>query len=235
MIHSVKKTVYTLNPNGWAPEITAITYPLLRYYAKKIGADFYIIDSRKYPEWPITYEKLQIYDLAHERHDDWSIFLDSDALVHPETIDWTAFLPPDTVAHNGTDFAPIRWRLDKYFLRDGRNIGSCNWNTTASSLCQDLWHPLDDLTPEEACAALYPTEHEVNTVIIADHLVDDYALSRNIARYGLKCTTLVDLQKKIGLEGANFYWHVYTDPIPVKVEKMKEVIKTWKLEKFLNL
>jgi hypothetical protein len=231
--HPIRKTVYTLNLNGYSPEITELTYPLIKHYANKIGAEFYVIDKREFPKWPITYEKLQIYKLSHERQDDWSIFLDSDALVHPETIDWTIFLPKDTVAHNGSDFAPIRWKYDKYFLRDGRNIGSCNWNTIASSWCQDLWHPLD-ISPEEAVGALYPTVEELNTVIVPNHLVDDYALSRNIARYGLKAKTLLELQKDIGLTDANFYWHAYTISVEDKVKNMRSVLRSWKLGKYYS-
>lgn len=68
-----KKTVFTLNVDGYAPEITALTYPLIEAYAEKIGADFHIISERKFPEWPVTYEKLQIFELAREMGNDWNI------------------------------------------------------------------------------------------------------------------------------------------------------------------
>ena len=84
-----------------------------------------------------TYEKFQIFDRAERNGDDWSIYLDADTLVHPDTPDWTQHIPFDTVAHNGSDFAGLRWRSNEYFEMDGRNIGSCNWNTMASSLCRD--------------------------------------------------------------------------------------------------
>ena len=237
-IRSIKKTIYTLNvpPPGqkeYAPEITRITYPLLRHYAKRIGADFHIITERKFPGWPVVYEKLQIYTLGVENHDDWLSYIDSDALVHPETPDWTEFLRPDTVAHNGTDMAAIRWRYDDYFRRDGRNIGSCNWNTIASSMCRDLWTPLD-ITLEQAIENIYPTVEETLTVVERSHLIDDYTLSRNIARYGLKVKTLLELQKDIGLASGDFYDHLYTLPIDKKVEHMNEVLKRWRVDQFLE-
>lgn len=222
----IKKVVYTLNVDNYAPEITRITYPYIERYASKIGAEFKIITDRKYPDMPPVYEKLQIHELGREN--DWNIYIDSDALVHPETLDWTVFLKKDTVAHNGADFAPIRWYYDEYFLRDGRHIGSCNWMTIASDWCLDLWTPLD-IPLEEALKNIRPVVGEINTVITPEHLIDDYTLSRNIARFGLKFRTLIDIQKEIGLENANFFWHAYTLPIKEKVIQLKDMIKRWEI------
>lgn len=224
----MKKTIYTLNIDNYAPEITELTYPLLKRYAHRIGADFCVITGRAFPGWPVTYEKLQIFKLAQTRGDDWSIYIDSDAIVHPDFFDVTDFLPRDTVAHNGVDAAHSRWRFDAYFRRDGRNISSCNWFAVASSWCVDLWRPLE-LSLESALDNIYPLQGEVNSgVITPEHLIDDYALSRNIARFGLKVKTILQLQKDLGDEG-NFLWHEYTIPVAQKVTKMREVLKAWKL------
>lgn len=244
----MKKTVYTLNIDDFAPEITDITYPLIRHYAHKIGADFHMITERKFPDWPVTYEKLQIFELGRMHKNDWNIYIDSDALVHPETIDWTAYLTKDTVAHNGVDFANFRWRYDNYFRRDGRNIGSCNWFTIASDWCLDLWHPLD-IPLNEALDNIYPTVNEINTVITTDHLIDDYALSRNIAKYGLKFTTFRDILVNLKIEESNFFWHLYTitldqkingwdetqkDGSVIHIPGMKEVMAGWGLNTFME-
>jgi hypothetical protein len=229
---SLKKTIFTLNIDNYAPEITDVTYPLIDYYAMKIGADRFTITERKFPDWPPVYEKLQIYELGQQMGNDWNIYIDSDALVHPETIDFTQYLTKDTVAHNGVDMAAVRWRYDKYFLRDGRNIGSCNWLTMGSDQCIDLWKPIDDLTLEEALGNIFPTVEEAATVITPEHLIDDYTLSRNIAKYGLKCTTVNELLPKIGLKESNFFWHLYTISIEEKVKLMKEVVEKWRLDAF---
>ena len=165
---------------------------------------------------------------------DWNIYIDSDVLIHPETIDFTNHLSKDMVAHNGADMAGIRWKYDRFFLRDGRNIGSCNWSTIASDWCIDLWKPLDDLTFEEALKNIYPTVEEINTLIKPEHLIDDYTLSRNIAKYGLKFTTFGQILKDVGLPDANFFWHLYRISVEEKVKKMKEVIKGWKLPEYMN-
>ena len=243
-----KKTIFTLNVDGYAPEITALTYPLIEAYADKIGADFHIISERKFPEWPVTYEKLQIYELAQQMENDWNIYIDSDALVHLDTPDVTKLLPRDTVAHFGKDVAPVRWKTDKYFERDGRHFGTGNWFTVASDLCLDLWRPLDDLTPEQAIANIRPTVFEtISGVINRAHLIDDYVLSRNIARFGLKATTFRQIFSKLGYkevrdaigrviqnDGGYFLYHQYLLPQDQKVVEMKKVLRNWKVVEIMG-
>ena len=48
---------------------------------------------------------------------------------------------------------------------------------------------------------------ELNTVITPEHLIDDYALSRNIAKYGLKFKTVPQIMQEIN-GGGNYLWHV---------------------------
>ena len=225
----MKKTIFTLDVDNYAPEIIKITRPYLEKYAEKIGADLYVINERKFPDMPAVYEKLQIYELGKEMKNDWNIFFDADALIHPETIDFTALLSKDTVACNRIDMALVRWKPDKYFLRDGRNIGWGNWNAFASDQCLDLWKPLDDLTLEEAVKNIYPTNAEKLSGIVPSHLIDDYTLSRNVARFGLKHKTLKDILKEQGLEDAEFFWHEYTINKEVKIAMLQEVIKRWKV------
>jgi len=224
-----KKTIFTLNIDGYSPEITALTYPLIEAYAAKIGADFHIITERKFPEWPVTYEKLQIHQLAQEMENDWNIYIDSDTLVHPDTPDLTLLLPRDTVAHFGKDFAPVRWKTDRFFARDGRMIGSGNWLAVASDLCIELWKPLDDLTPEQAIANISPTVFEqISGVVNRAHLIDDYTCSRNIAKYGLKVQVFRDIFTEKGYkDGGAFFYHHYLYPTAQKVVELKKVIRGW--------
>jgi hypothetical protein len=223
-----RKTVYTLNLGPYSPEITALTYPLLTAWTRRIGAEFVIIDDRRFPAWPVCYEKLQIYERAQAREDDWSIFVDSDALVHPDTPDFTVLLPRDTVAHNDSDMAAVRWDYDHYFKRDGRHLGSGNWLAFASSWCLDLWRPLDDLTLPEALAQIHPVAFEVRAGITPAHLLDDYVLSRNIARFGLKFTTVKRVQEQTGCTG-EFFHHEYLIPEAEKVATLKQTLVNWKL------
>jgi hypothetical protein len=220
----MKKTLYTMNIGGYAPEITDLTYPLMRHYARKVGAEFFEITERKSPDWPLMYEKLQIYDLARERGDEWSLYFDSDALIRPDTPDFTCLLTKDTIAHYNYDFAPLRWKYDEYFLRDGRHAGSCGWMVIASDWCRDLWHP-SDLTPEETISRCFPVMAEVGMGLAPSHFVEDYTISRNIARYGLKAQSIKELLVKIGFSAdVGMFHHVYAMPIEQKIANLREVV-----------
>lgn len=226
----MRKTIYLLNIDNYAPEITEITYPFIQRYARKCHADVYVISERKFHGWPVVYEKLQIYELAKKREDEWSIYIDSDAMIHPETLDFTNYLPKDTVLHRSSDPAGVRWSFDKYFLRDGRNISSGNWFTIASDWCLDLWHPLDDLTLEEALDNIHPMVQEINAGITKEHFIDDYTLSRNIARYGLKFTTVKEMLPKLGMPQAHFFYHEYLIPREKKAEQVRKCLDVWEIK-----
>lgn len=223
----MKKTVFTLAVDNYAPQVTALTIPYMAKYADKIGAKFRVIAERKFPDFPPVYEKLQIHELG--RDSDWSIYFDADVLVHPDLFDVTEHLSKDTVLHWGNDLAGNRWRYDQYFRRDGRHIGSGNWFTVASDWCLDLWKPLD-ITLAEALEFIHPTIRETNFGIKPEHLIDDYTLSRNIARYGLKFLNFQDLQKKLVRVNETYFFHNYLLTEGEKVKNIVEHINGWELE-----
>lgn len=181
--------------NDWEPEITSRTFPLMKHYAKKIGADFWHINQRKYPNAPIGYERFQIHDVADQY--DWVIQLDADLVLHPDMPDVTALVDKDTILISTPDSSLKRFLADKYFYRDGRFISVPGFFTVTSDWCKDFWKLPDDLTPDEAIAKVTPTQHEwgrwENKVFNGSHLVVDYIWSRNVARYGLKYKTFQDV------------------------------------------
>lgn len=256
----VNKRIYLLNiavdgnPDGYQPRIRHLTFPMIANYARKIGAAIVEIKTRQFPNFPITYEKFQIHALAKREVEatvvhagelpfgfnlervivppaEWNIYIDVDALVSPEFFDITAMLPKDHVCHNGRDMANMRWRYDQYFKRDGRHWGSCNWFTVGSEWMLDAWRPLDDITAEQAMGNINITIQEHNSgECKTEHLIDDYTLSRNIARFGLKATTVVDICSALGFKepggrGYNpFLWHIYTEPEEVKLSRMLDIL-----------
>jgi hypothetical protein len=229
----MKKTIFTLNIGNYAPELTAITYPLMKIYAHKIGADFFEITERKFPDWPVTYEKLQIYELAKQMSNDWNFFFDADAMIHPCMPDWTIYMKKDTIAHWGSDVSSVRHRFNEYMLRDGRGWGSANWFTIASDWCLDLWRPLD-ITPEEAIDYINPTHEEMNFGLRSEHFVDDFALTNNVSRFGLKTIKLQDVRDDIpAFKGMGFVVHGFMMSNDIKRQKMEEAIKIWNIAGFV--
>jgi hypothetical protein len=218
----MRKTLWTLNIGNYAPELCELTYPLLLGYARKIGADFQIINERRFPEMPVVYEKLQIFYLGAAN--DWNVYIDSDAIISPDMLDITERLNKDTVAHYSCDHASNRWKYDHYFRRDGRDIGSCNWFAAASDWCMDLWHPLEDLSLEQARRHILPIIKERKSGITRDHLIDDYVLSRNIAKYGLKVKTMLQIQTEDRDQGM-YAFHRHTVSLAEKVKETREAIK----------
>jgi hypothetical protein len=224
----IRKVVVTLNIGDYQPAIRELTYPLMCAYARKIGADFCEITTRKYPDWPIVMEKEQCADICRDAGADWVIYFDADALVSREMFDPTDHLTKDTVCFNGKDMSGIRSRPDKYFRRDGRFIGACSWFMVASDWTADsLWRIPDDLTFEECKRNIFTSIQEHNGGQFKDdHLIDDYVHSRNIAQFGLKHRQFMDICGQLGWRdnfgrGANpFAWHTYSVPYEQKIAGM---------------
>lgn len=222
------KTIFTLTVDNYSPEIRKLTLPLLNKYANKIGANIYEITERKFPEFPPVYEKFQIYELAKSLKSDWNIFVDADALIHPETIDFTIHMPPNTVGNHKCDMANMRFKYDEYFIRDGRNIGCGGWFSIVPLSCIDFWKPLTDLNPQEAYNNIYPTINEKNAGINSEHLIDDYVTSRNVARYGLKYRSTSKILEDVGFKpDAEFFYHEYCIGEEEKMMKLENMLVRW--------
>jgi len=221
----LKKTIFTLNIGNYAPKITKLTYPLIEAYAKKIGAEFKIITQRRFPDYPVEYEKLQVSELGQDS--DWIIFIDSDCLVHPDMFDITEVLPEDIILVYGASFAGGRFKYDNCFRRDGRNMAVDSFLTVASGLCIDLWNPPDDLTLEEARTNLFISEEKQTSK--SGYAIDDYILSRNIAKYHLKFETFSDLLANINRRDDGLIFHEHMPTGPQKVERLKKALRDWNL------
>lgn len=227
-MQKIKKTVYTLDIDNYEPEITQITFPFMERWADKIGADFYIIKDRKFPDYPIPCEKFQIHELGKEHGNDWNIFFDADTLISPDFFDVTAILNKDMTLSNGTDFVFHRFRPNEYFLRDSRYIGKGNWCAIASDWCLDYWMP-PRRTAEEIAKDIFPTVAETSFGITAEHLIDDYTTSENISRFGLKHDIIpnIDIQ---GLQGG-LIAHQYLMDTKSKVEYLNRILnEQWKIK-----
>lgn len=231
---TARKIVVTLNIGDYQPAIRALTFPLMQHYAQKIRAEFVEITERKFPDWPIVMEKFQVAEVAKRYGAEWAIFFDADALVNPECFDFTVYMDKSQVMFNGKDVSGVRSYPDQYFRRDGRNIGACDWFCISSEWnYEDLYSfptgTLDDYLPN-----IFPSNEETQSGCFKDHhLIDDYILSRNIARFGLHHTTAQQVCHDIGYRnpqtglGHNPYlWHVYNMPEAEKLTNMIQILST---------
>ncbi len=228
----MKKVVYTLALEGYPSEMCDLTFPWLEFYAHKIGAEFFVIKERKFIDWPPTAEKMQIYELGKDN--DWSVFIDADAVINPEMFDVTSVIQKDTVAFTGQDMAAMRFRPNKYTMRDGRYIGACTWFVICSDWTIDLWRPLD-IPFEEAVKNIFPTNVERlcrigdgSTGIKPEKLIEDYICSNNIARFGLKHITVEHhLKQLFNRPHDAYYWHQYTKQVDEKILEAVRIMMAW--------
>jgi hypothetical protein len=109
-------------------------------------------------------------------------------------------------------------------LRDGRMIGKGNWLAFFSDWCRDYYRPLDvDL--DEVIADIYPTVAEKNFGITPCHLIDDYTVTNNIARFSLKHIVIPDMKSPGLVE--NLFAHQYLMCTDKKIVYLQDIIKKW--------
>ena len=177
------RTIHVLIVNNYFPELTKLTIPTVELWAKKLNAKLNLITNRKWSDWPLLYEKMQVY--YDGQNSDWNILLDADILVHPDTPDpLNSFIHPTQVAAKDSYHADRQFvgnGMDQYFYRDGRNIGISTCAVASSRLCHDLWTPLE-ISREDAEQRVYENRA----------IIDEYCVSRNLARFGLKLTAILD-------------------------------------------
>lgn len=209
-----KRMIHVLLVNDFFPELCALTLPTIEAWATKVGAKVNYISKRRWPEWPVLTEKLQVwYDGAEQ---DWNLLLDADVLIDPAAPDIFTHLPADHVLVRDAYHASIQLEMqDPYFLRDGRNIGISSCFVAASRWCHDLWRPLPEEMPLETALANIHSNRKC---------VDEYCLSRNLARYGLRMAPPVNPKTDY-----NLFYHLGTfgeDP-----QRILDEAKRWLKEK----
>jgi hypothetical protein len=216
----MKKLLVTLDIN-YTKQITDITYPYMKSYADKIDAEFKIITERKFSDQPVICEKFQVYDISKEY--DWTILIDCDAIIHPNCPDVTEVYNKDVVIFNGYDLYPLRFKPNNYTRRDGRNIGAPPWFNVFSDWTRHLWKPYEN--PTKYLSEINLIHKEKNFGYKPEHILTDYLVSRNIAKYGLKVKTVLhDMFASYPKDGYPlFFIHQYS----ISQEEKIEYLKNW--------
>jgi hypothetical protein len=173
----MKKAVWVLNVNNYRPDICLHTLPTIKAYAERIGAEYSEITERKFPSYPVTMEKMQIYELGKEY--DINILIDADVLISPKLEDLSSnvtripglisvmqvFEIPRYFPYNYLfDRLPISKTLEGKPTKVGP---SANFVIT-SKWSHFLWNP-DVSIPE----------------LQDPFRIDEYIMSINLAKYGL--------------------------------------------------
>jgi hypothetical protein len=228
----MKKLIVTLDINNYTKEITDITYPYMKSYADKIGADFKIITERKYPNEPVICEKFQVYNIS--KNYDWTILIDCDAIIHPNCPDLTEIYEKDTVLLNGYDLYPLRFKHNNYTKRDGRNIGACPWVTVFSDWTRHLWEPYENA--RSYINQINLLHLEKNFGYSPEHILTDYFVSLNIAKYGLKVKTILfDIfNNHPNITFQPFLIHQYCITQKEKIEYLRDRDNLIKNDKYTN-
>jgi lipopolysaccharide biosynthesis glycosyltransferase len=105
-----KKAVVTLGDHNFTP-MTEITFHFQRLFAQRHGADFIVMQDRKFNHVNICYEKFRIGDFLNNY--DRVLYLDGDVLVHPSAPDIFALVPE-------THFAAMDEAAHIKFWNEGR-------------------------------------------------------------------------------------------------------------------
>ncbi len=174
----MRKTIYVVCVDGYFPELCKLTIPNIKAYAERIGSNICLIEDRVFPDFPPTYEKLQVFKRSIENRDDYSILIDADMMISPLFDDVAKIVPLDHLGLNMRYEANALFEKDDYFERDGRNIGVVTHFLVVPKRCLDALVPLE----MEAKEALGRTKRPF--------IIDEYCVSRNVARFGLKTTSI---------------------------------------------
>jgi len=169
-----KKCVHIVNKPSVSEELGAITIPLIKAYAERIGADVNIIgETRAFPEYPFTYERMQIF--ASGRAYQWNICVDTDMLLGPTLVDTTWVVPRETVGIIMNYSASLSFSVDhRFFSRDTRDLAPVEAFMVSSDWTHDVWEPLKGSSQANIATVLH------------EHQIAEYALAFNMAKYGLK-------------------------------------------------
>lgn len=220
----MRKLLHVVNINNFFPELFVLTYPTIKAYAEKHGFIINLITERKFPDYPINYEKLQVYEDGKDV--ELNMLCDADMLIHPHFPDVQSFLSPLAVAFNDNYNISHKYDVDriKYFVRDGRDVGIATNLVVSSRLTHDIWEPLSYSPKEIEDFAKKESTEGVNNPSQRGwgHYADEFALSFNLAKYGLKYQGICpkDWQRP-------YIVHVGTGDKEKSLKLAKETLEQW--------
>lgn len=140
-----------------------------------------MITERKFHEYPVIYEKIQVYEDGKDA--DLNLLVDADMLIHPHFPDVAQIVPPHHIGFNDNYNISSKFHthLLDYFLRDGRDVGIATNFVVSYKSTHDIWEPLPYTPQEIENLSIKGLNHRG-----WGHYADEFCLSHNLAKYGLK-------------------------------------------------
>ena len=184
----MKKLIHVLNINDFFPELFALTFPTIKSYAKRHGFQINLITERKFPDYPINYEKMQVFQDGMGA--DLNMLCDADMLIHPHFPDVHEIVKnPAYVAFNDNYNISWKYHVERipYFMRDGRDVGIATNFVVTSDWTHDAWEPIP-LSAKDIESLAKKEVTEDGNQRGWGHYADEFAISFNMAKYGLKYT-----------------------------------------------
>lgn len=179
------KKLFVLRIGDYRPDLCQFTIPTIKAYAAKIGAEYIEITHAVHPDMPVTFAKLRVFDMGQDS--DWNILVDADIMIHPGMPDVTQFLPPNAVASAFAFDADFMFHKNRFFERDGRNIGIVGNFVVTTKLTHDLWDY------SQVFSIVDPADIDLKTLTKRDFIIDEYVLSHNLAKFGLRHTGILPM------------------------------------------
>jgi hypothetical protein len=88
---------------------------------------------------------------------------------------------------------------------------------------------MTDMTPEETYRQIFPLVGEQKAGYEPWRLVEDYVMSYNIAKYGLRFKTFKDMAIDNNLKDSDLLRHFYAMPVEEKIIRLTDAAKQWSL------
>jgi hypothetical protein len=209
----MKKIIHCVYINDYFPELWSLTLPTIKDYAFRTKSELNIITQRKFSDWHINYEKMQVYEDG--KHADCNFLIDADILIHPTFPDFSNGITfPHHIAFNDNYHASSKFNVSDniYFQRDGRDVGIASNAVISFKSTHDVWQPLD-ITPDEGRKITFVREGDI----------DEYTLSVNMAKYGLKYTGIT------WEEWQRYYFvHLGCGDRELAIRTAHEILYNWK-------
>ena len=223
----MKKLLVTLNINDYDKEITNLTFPFMKEYAKNIGADFHIIKERKFTDFPLMLEEFQMYEFAETY--DWIIFLDGDCLINPKGVDLTTLVEEDRVLiakfnspthHYHPENIEGKYNLKYYapffFLVFHKNSKDC---VKPYQNPYDYYEYINLKSTHPEMETYMKIRTHLSEKEIKDTLIDEFLLTLNLHRYNIKTASLQEDFSELSIIA-----HI-SDARDVKIKHLKNSIK----------